>query len=182
VFRRDCLRIEMSELTLFAVHFKAPYPDADAAFPVRALEAQATRHLIENHFDDPSQAMWLILGDVNDPWHPAQPPATAPILPPFSVNLMERLPRDARWSYHDAWSGRYGHPDKMLASPALANTCANAVPNIQRQGLGLEAARYSGAPLPQTGHHRPHASDHAAIVIELDLTAPSLEQTSSSND
>lgn len=167
VFRRDCLRIELPGLTLFAVHFKAPYPDADAAFPVRALEAQATHHLIERHFDDPARAMWLILGDVNDPWHPAQPPATAPILPPFSVNLMERLPRGARWSYHDAWSGQYGRPDKMLASPALARACPHAVPDIHRQGLALEAARHSGAHLPQTGHHRPHASDHAAVVIEL---------------
>lgn len=167
VFRRDCLRVELPGLTLFAVHFKAPYPEASAAFPVRKLEARATRRLIERRFDDPAQAMWLILGDVNDPWHPAQPPATAPILPPFSVNLMERLPRDARWSYHDAWSGHYGRPDKMLASPALARACPDAVPDIHRQGLGLEAARHRGAHLPQTGHHRPHASDHAAVVIDL---------------
>lgn len=169
VFRRDCLRIEMPSLTLFAVHFKAPYPKASTAFPVRELEAQATRRLIERRFDDPAQAMWLILGDVNDPWHPAQPPATAPILPPFSVNLMERLPRGARWSYHDAWSGQYGRPDKLLASPALARACPDAVPDIHRQGLGLEAARHRGAHLPQTGHHRPHASDHAAVVIDLPL-------------
>lgn len=167
VFRRDGLRIELPGLTLFAVHYKAPYPDPATAFPVRKLEAQATRHLIERRFDDPTQAMWLILGDVNDPWHPAQPPATAPILPPFSVNLMERLPRDARWSYHDAWSGQYGRPDKMLASPALARACPDAVPAIHRQGLGFEAARHRGAHLPKTGHHRPHASDHAAVVIDL---------------
>ncbi len=169
VFRRDCLKVELPGLTLFAVHYKAPYPEASAAFPVRELEARATRRLIERHFDDPAQAMWLILGDVNDPWNPTRVLATASILPPFSVNLMERLPRDARWSYHDAWSGQYGRPDKMLASPALARVCPHAVPEIQRQGLGLEATRHSGAHLPQTGHHRPHASDHAAVVIELPL-------------
>ncbi len=169
VFRRDCLRIDLPGLTLFAVHFKAPYPDADAAFPVRALESQATRRLIDRRFDAPAGAMWLILGDVNDPWHPAQPPATAPILPPFSVNLMERLPLGERWSYHDAWSGQYGRPDKMLASPALARACPDAIPEIHRQGMGLEAARHTGAHLPQTGHHRPHASDHAAVVIDLNL-------------
>lgn len=169
VFRRDCLRVELPGLTLFAVHFKAPYPEASTAFPVRELEARATRRLIERRFDDPAQAMWLILGDLNDPWNPARAPATAPILPPFSVNLMERLPRDARWSYHDAWSGHYGHPDKMLASPALARACPHAVPDIHRQGLGLEAARHSATHLPQTGHHRPHASDHAAVVIDLPL-------------
>ncbi|HKL46589.1 MAG TPA: endonuclease/exonuclease/phosphatase family protein [Roseovarius sp.] len=166
IFRRDCLRIELPGLTLFAVHFKAPYPDPERAFRIRALEAEATSRLIARRFADPAKAMWLILGDLNDPWQPADPPATAPIRPPFSVDLLERLAPGQRWTRHDAWSDSYGRPDAMLASPALARRCPSAKPQIHRQGLGREASR---APrhLPGTGQHRPHASDHAALVLDL---------------
>ena len=39
LFRRDCLEITFPALTLFICHFKAPYPDAAATWPVRHLEA-----------------------------------------------------------------------------------------------------------------------------------------------
>ncbi len=171
IFRRDCLRVELASLTLFLVHFKAPYPDPDAARPVRALEAAALRALIDARFDDPARAMWLILGDLNDPWDAQAPPATAPVLPPFSVNLMDRVPQNARWSYHDAWSDRYGRPDQILASPALARACPDATPHILRHGMALEASRNLGPHFPDVGRHRPHASDHAALVIDIG-TAP----------
>ena len=167
VFRRDCLRVELPGLTLFLVHFKAPYPDAAATQGVRLLEAAAVRALIERRFADPAQAMWLVLGDLNDPWDGGAPSGTGPLMAPFSVNLLERRPEGDRWSYHDAWSGRYGHPDKMLASPALARACAGAVPEVHREGMGLEARRNRGPHLAGVGRHRPHASDHAAIVIDL---------------
>jgi endonuclease/exonuclease/phosphatase family metal-dependent hydrolase len=167
IFRRDCLRVDLAGLTVFACHFKAPYPDPAAAWPVRHLEAQAVRKLVEARFDKPEAAMWLIAGDLNDPVQPGREPATAPLRPPFSVSLMDRRPRGERWSYFDAWSGLYGRPDKLLASPALARAFADAVPEVIREGLGLEAHRHTGAHLPDVGRHRPHASDHAAIVVEF---------------
>ena len=75
----------------------------------------------------------------------------------------------ARWSAHDPWDDIYWRSDGMLASPALARACAGAVPELHREGLSLEAARHAGLHLPQVGHHRPHASDHAALVIDLPL-------------
>jgi hypothetical protein len=36
-----------------------------------------------------------------------------------------------------------------------------------RAGLGHEAARHEGPRLEGTGWHRPHASDHAALVVEF---------------
>jgi len=172
LFRRDCLRVELPGLTLFVAHFKAPYPDPEAARGVRMLESAAVRALIERRFSDPAQAMWLVLGDLNDPWDGDAPVATAPLMAPFSVNLMERRPEGDRWSYHDAWSGRYGRPDKMLASPALAAACPDAVPDIHREGMGLEARRNRGPHLQGVGEHRPHASDHAAVVLDLGRWPP----------
>ena len=167
IFRRDCLRVELGPLTLFVVHFKAPYPDAARTAPIRALEATAVRRLIEGRFPDPARAMWLVLGDLNDPWDEAGAKATAPLRAPFSVDLLGRLPLAQRWSHHDAWAHRYGHPNAMLASPALAGALPDAAPVILREGLGLEARRHTGTHLADVGHHRPHASDHAALVIDF---------------
>lgn len=169
IFRRDCLMARINGLTLFICHFKAPYPDAAAVWPIRHLEAQAVRRLIERYFPIPQLEPWLILGDLNGPAHPVPDRGNAltPLLDGFSVDLLTRLPETERWSYHNAETGLYARPDAMLASPALASAFADACPTFIREGLGRETTRYTGARLPEVGEHRPHASDHAGLVIEF---------------
>jgi endonuclease/exonuclease/phosphatase family metal-dependent hydrolase len=167
VFRRDCLLVEAGPLAVFTCHFKAPYPDPRAAWPVRRQEALATRALIERRFSDPASALWLIAGDLNEPFEPDGPPAIQPLLPPFSTDLMQRLPEDDRWTYYDIHSGSYGQPDALLASPALAARWPAVLPKVLRAGLAYEATRHQGAHLPGVGRHRPHASDHAALLLDL---------------
>jgi len=168
VFRRDCLEVDTGALTLFITHLKAPYPDADAVWPVRRAEALALRALIARRFDDPAGALWMILGDLNEPVHePRESRAIAPLLPPFTADLLDRVPADERWSWYEPHARLYGRPDAMLASPALARRFAAACPRIIRAGMGTEAARDPAPRLPGVGHHRPHASDHAAVVIDL---------------
>ena len=167
VFRRDCLRAGAGPLTLFVCHFKAPYPRVRRAWQIRRMEARAVRRLIEARFAEPAAALWLVLGDLNEPPDSADTPAIAPLLPPFSVDLLARLPPGRRWSWHDADRDDYGRPDALLASPALAGRFPNARPEILRAGLGHEAARHEGPRLEGTGWHRPHASDHAALVVEF---------------
>jgi len=166
VFRRDCLQARTGALTLFICHFKAPYPDPDSAAAIRRMEAQAVRGIITRAFPDPAAALWLVLGDLNEPVE-ADPPAIAPLLPPFSVDLVARLPADRRWSWFEPHGALYGQPDSLLASPALAARFPAARPEILREGLGLEARCNRGPHLPEVGHHRPHASDHAALVVEF---------------
>jgi endonuclease/exonuclease/phosphatase family metal-dependent hydrolase len=169
VFRRDCLEATVGRLTLFVCHFKAPYPDAAASWPVRRAEALAVRRLVERRFPAPGEALWLILGDLNEPSaDAAAEPATLPLLEDFAVDLADRMPESDRWSFHDAGSHRYSRPDALLASPALAAGWPNARPWLVREGLGLEANRYRGQHLPGVGLHRPHASDHAALAVEFD--------------
>lgn len=168
VFRRDCLLVRAGPLSVFHCHFKAPWPDPEAAWPVRRLEAEATRRLIARHFPDPSRGLWLIAGDLNEPCAANGPRATQPLLPPFSTDLMARLPAERRWTYFEPHSDSYGQPDALLASPALAARWPNAIPRILRAGLGYEATRHRGEHLPGVGRHRPHASDHAALLLDLD--------------
>ncbi|GAB4354650.1 MAG: endonuclease/exonuclease/phosphatase family protein [Oricola sp.] len=169
VFRRDCLSARAGALTLYVCHFKAPYPDPHGAWSVRRLEALAVRRLIERSFNDPAAAYWLVLGDLNEPLdEPRGERAIAPLTEGFSVDLVKRLPLERRWSYHLEDDDSYSRPDALLASPALAADWPDAVPFYLREGLARDAERYAGNRLPGVGEHRPHASDHAALVIDLD--------------
>ncbi len=169
VFRRDCLSVRLDALTLFLCHFKAPWPDPAAAWPVRALEARALRWLIDTRLGKDPQALWLIAGDLNEPSGPGAPgSALAPLVADgFAVDLMARMPDAARWTFHEPGNGRYGRPDALLASPALARRFPHARPTILREGLSQDAARHAGTRLQDVGKHRPHASDHAAVLIDL---------------
>ena len=170
VFRRDCLMAEARGITLFLCHFKAPYPDPASAWQVRRTEALAVRALIARRFADPAAALWLVLGDLNDPAvEDGRESAAVPLLGDFSVDLMARRPEGDRWTYLDPQTGRRSQPDGMLASPALARAWPRAVPQILRAGLGRETDAQPAAPhLPGVGRHRPHASDHAAVFLDLD--------------
>lgn len=167
LFRRDCLRAGVDAITFFICHFKAPWPDPEAAWAVRQLEAQGVRRLVERHFPDPAAALWLILGDLNDPRTPPEgrDRAIAPLTEGFAVDLGQRVPEAERWTWFDSEDKRRSRPDRMLASPALAARFPDAVPKVLRAGLGREAG--GGGRLTGTGYHRPHASDHAALYIDL---------------
>lgn len=169
VFRRDCLMISIGDLTLFACHFKSAYPDPDVAWQTRRLEALATRRIIERQFEVPEKAFWLIIGDLNEPGSisAGRGRAIHPIEGEFSIDLMQRLPESERWTYYDRHSGAYHCPDALLASPALARRWPDCKPFIIRKGLGDASVRLGGSRYAEVGRNRPHASDHAAVIIDL---------------
>lgn len=169
VFCRDCLQVTVSGLTLFLCHFKAP-GDAPMVFSQRRLEALAVRALIERHLARGGGTHWLVLGDLNEPAEvPRGLQAIAPLLPPFSVDLLERLPEAERWTWASPDGNLSGRPDAMLAAPALAARFPAAIPRVLREGLGAEVFGHAGPDLrlPGVGTHRPHASDHCALLLDL---------------
>ncbi len=168
LFRRDCLMLRIGRLTLVLCHFKAPYPDADRAWAVRRMEAEGVRRLIARRFADPAAALWLIAGDLNEPaTEPCGERAIAPIIGDFSVDLLARLPEAERWSFALPDLGITGRPDALLASPALGRAWPRARPRVLRAGMSREVMQFGGARLPGVGRHRPHASDHAALVVDF---------------
>jgi endonuclease/exonuclease/phosphatase family metal-dependent hydrolase len=177
VFCRDCLEAEIGGLTLFLCHFKAPYPDPSVTHAARRLEALAVRRLVKRRFPEPASALWLILGDLNEPDArvPLAEKATAPLLDGFAVDLLERRPQGQRWSYHEPHREAYSRPDALLASPALAERYPEACPRLFREGMGLQAGLYPGPRLHGVGEDRPHASDHAAVLIDFVDSPPSRE-------
>ena len=161
VFRRDCLEVGFGALTLFVCHLKAPYPDRDRAAAIRALEARAIRRVIETALPDPATQPWMILGDLNSPvgTDAGKDAALRPLLDGFATDLMDRIPASEDWTFAMPDTGERLRPDAMLASPALARCAGDTVPRVERRGM--DSAR------PEVGSPRPHASDHAAIWIDL---------------
>lgn len=169
VFRRDCLEVRFGALTLFACHLKAPYPDQSRAAKIRGLEAQAIRQVIEASLKHPVEHLWMILGDFNTPvgMDAGKDDALRPLLDGFSIDLMARMPEGETWTYVMPDTGEHLRPDGMLASPALADRANHAVPGIERHGMDSTASHGAGYLCSEAGSPRPHASDHAAIWIDL---------------
>ncbi|MCR8547207.1 endonuclease/exonuclease/phosphatase family protein [Salipiger sp. P9] len=161
VFRRDCLEARFGALTLFVVHFKAPSPEPARAWALRRMEAEAVRRLLPRG----REALWLVVGDLNEP-RDSGARAIAP-LEEAGVDLGLRLPEAGRWTYYEPHVGAHHRPDALIASPALAERFPRAVPRVLHRGLGHEAGPGQGTRLPGVGHHRPHASDHAALMLDL---------------
>lgn len=182
IFRRDALEIDIpfgaETLTLYVVHFKAMGRNRSETAPVRAAEAMAVRRLIERRFAKPADALWMIVGDLND--HVERDGAPEPehglgafFDDGFAVDLIARIadPRD-RWTYHYAPLDIYAHPDGMLVSPALAARTAHAVPTILRAGMWRIATCYDGPRYEEVGATRPRASDHALAFVDLPIDRP----------
>lgn len=169
IFRRDCLMATVRSLTLVVCHFKAPYPDPETAWNVRRREALAVRHLIRQRFPDNDAGYWLILGDLNEPSQAlaGKDSAISPLTEDFGIDLLARVPAADRWTYLERDAHRRSCPDTMIASPALARDWPNARPIIVREGMGREVGDGRAGHLGGVGWHRPHASDHAALVIEF---------------
>lgn len=168
LFRRDCLEVLVGGLWLYLCHFKAPWPDARSAWPVRRLEAEAVRWLIARRFSDPSAGLWLVLGDLNEPAdEPSDEGRASAPLHRTAVDLLERRPKGDRWSYRAPDGGPLSRPDALLASPAVAARWPKARPRLIRAGLSQEVGQAAGPRLAGVGQHRPHASDHAALTLDL---------------
>lgn len=167
VFRRDCLAAQCGPLWVFVCHFKASAPDDELGRAIRRAEAHAVRRVIERCIADPADALWLALGDFNA-HDAAGEEDLRPLTHNFAVDLCARMPADERWTYFQPWTGGYSCPDRLFASPALAERCEGA-PTILKSGLGRAARAHAGPRLDGVGETRPHASDHALLMIDLDI-------------
>ena len=193
VFRRDCLevdtRVDGRPLTIYVCHFKSmgfrfepglPYPSQNPrmiTMPIRVAEALAVRRIIETRFgrDGAALANWVICGDLNDyvyrEGEAVAPNGVEPLIGDgFAVNLIDRLPKQERWTHFYPKDGQRSQLDYILASPALAKANPSAKPDIIRAGMpnrvpGIETlTRY-----PRIGWARPNACDHCPVAVTLSI-------------
>jgi endonuclease/exonuclease/phosphatase family metal-dependent hydrolase len=179
VFRRDALevttRVGQRELVVFVCHFKSMAEGREETMPLRIAEATAVRRIVERRFDDPAEANWLIVGDLNDHTVDQEGDPIESGLDPlledgFCENLVARLPAAERWTHYFPSERTKNQLDYVLASPAVAQRNPDARPDIVRRGQpwrvpGLDdLERY-----PRVGYDRPKASDHCPVAVTLEI-------------
>ncbi|MBF0612935.1 MAG: endonuclease/exonuclease/phosphatase [Magnetococcales bacterium] len=171
LFSRDCLEVEVAVkekvLHLYVNHFKSKLGSPQESDAKRLAQAKRVAELVDLRWKkEQYQGNFIILGDLND--FPTSAPLAPLVKHPDLVNVVERLPKEERWTHYYAGDKSYNQIDYLLLSKALANKNANP-PTIVRSGLPLRASRHTGPRLPGVGQDRPKASDHSALVMELVL-------------
>jgi endonuclease/exonuclease/phosphatase family metal-dependent hydrolase len=174
LFRRDCLELDFSFVSIFVCHFKAPYPDVAKAHLIREAEARAVRKIVEARFIDRETARWIILGDFNEPaaGQESQPSALNVFRDGFAVDLLDRLAPGRDWTYEFGRNHRHSRPDGLFVSPRLAQEYPDLCPKILRTGMKPTRVHRTDDAHPPD---RPHASDHALVYADfthLEDTAP----------
>ncbi|MBA8900849.1 MULTISPECIES: endonuclease/exonuclease/phosphatase family protein [unclassified Phyllobacterium] len=196
------VRIGGRPLTLFVSHFKSMGPPRNgldgrtASMPVRMAEARAVRRIIENRFagsGGPADKHWVICGDFNDyrerviiggdsmggytfePVREAASSVDVLLEGGFCENLVERRPVMDRWTLYHTRGPEERHLcqlDYILASPALARTNSDAVPDIIRRGQPYRTIFPPDQKVemfPRIGWDRPKASDHCPVAVTFDV-------------
>ncbi|MFG0329966.1 MAG: endonuclease/exonuclease/phosphatase family protein [Phycisphaerales bacterium] len=172
LFSRDCLEIDIDvngkTLSLYINHFKSMIGGRDATRDRRLEQVGRTREIIDGWWQPSNfEGNYAVLGDFND--YPEDNSSLAQLLDhPNLVNVVERLPADERWTHFFAGGNEYRQLDFILLSETLADANAN-MPEIMRKGLPWRADRYAGERFPEVGERVPKASDHAPLVMELEL-------------
>ena len=162
----------------------------------RAAEATAVRRIVEDKFATSGGAAskrWVICGDFNDyrervviggdslvgyTFAPiSEPISSLDILlnDGFCENLVERRPAMDRWTLYHTRGPEERHLcqlDYILASPALARSNANVVPDIIRRGQPYRTIFPPDQKVelfPRIGWDRPKASDHCPVSVTLSM-------------
>jgi endonuclease/exonuclease/phosphatase family metal-dependent hydrolase len=171
VFSRDCLEVglQLSQHTILPVfvnHFKSMVGGRAQTMARRRLQAEAVVRILKERFgNDPGEAAWVVLGDLND-YLPS--PGLEPLLgQPWVENVVARLPQPERWTHYYDDRQEYKQLDYLLLSKVLARANPQAVPEIERRGMPKRATEYTGPRFEGVGRNEPKASDHCPVVIEI---------------
>ena len=176
IFSRDCLELDISfrgggTITLFVNHLKSMMEGRARTRPRREIQAAAVKEIVKERFGpNPGQNPFMILGDLNDYLETdANGPSGILEIAGWDQveNVVGRLPADERWTHYYDDGDEYRQLDYILVSQALRQKVKNL--EIERRGLPLRAQRYGGPRFRGVGKHSPKASDHCAVVVELEV-------------
>lgn len=175
IWSRDCLEVDVKVTgkiaTLYINHFKSMMGGRDATDARRRRQAEGVVELIRDRFDDPAQAPWVIVGDLNDYYHKdgtPEPSALEPLkIGEFCHDMLARLDDEERWTHYWAGGDEYTQLDYVLVSPLVDAKTVDTDVQVVRRGTPYRAKRYTGERFPRTGYDRPKASDHCPLVAEV---------------
>jgi endonuclease/exonuclease/phosphatase family metal-dependent hydrolase len=197
VFRRDSLELETrlkdKTVTIFVCHFKSMGGGRAESMGMRQLEAIAVRELIHRKFDDPANALWVVMGDLNDyrleirvskaagddgrfpetvkVLGDNQPSGVDPLIKDgFGFNTLELLPESERWTHYYPAQRHKTQLDYIIASPAMKERISKD-PIIVRRGMPFRVPNTDDVKrYPRIGWDRPKASDHCPLVVQFDVS------------
>jgi endonuclease/exonuclease/phosphatase family metal-dependent hydrolase len=173
VFSRDCLEADIKAgnqiLTLFVNHFKSMMGGRAQTKARRQKQAAEVKKIVTDRFGktNTGSAAWIIAGDLNDfidgkegiagvtSWNQVE-------------NVLDRLPSDERWTHFFEREDEYRQLDYLLVSKGLSGASPGK-PVLVRDGLCLNADRYTGPRFPGIGPSSPAASDHCPLIFSVNL-------------
>jgi endonuclease/exonuclease/phosphatase family metal-dependent hydrolase len=168
-FSRDCLEVEVSvteekRLTLLVNHFKSQIGGGEER---RKEQADRVTEIVKGRFGDILEGNFVVAGDLNDGPHA---PEFESLMGLGLENVVEaRLPEEERWTHYYK-AGRLAEQlDYLLLSPELSASNPDAVPHIERRGLGSDIDHYQGERFDANVTGANGASDHCPIFIELEV-------------
>ncbi len=181
LFSRDCLEVDVDTggglLTLYVNHFKSMLDPGSGGktgrqttHAKRQRQVEAVIQLVKDrHGERPGEAPFIVLGDFNDYLEDDDQGESAirDLVEWDQVeNVVARRAADDQWTHFYDGKDEYRQLDYMLLSKSLADASA-AVPEIMRKGMPLAATRYAGERFTGIGQHKPIASDHCPVVMEV---------------
>lgn len=172
LFSRDCLVAEFNvsgkSLTLYVNHFKSMMEGRAETKSKRVEQAKKVGKLITERWGGADfQGNFIVVGDFND--YPEGDTSLRTLLShPGLVNVIDRLPAEVRWTHFYAGGNEYRQLDYLLLSKSL-DALSPSPPEIMRKGLPFRAERYTGERFPNVGEDNPKASDHAPMVMDINL-------------
>lgn len=185
VFSRDCLEVDIDvgnsePLSLFVNHFKSMIPTRGRTRAKRVEQVHTVREIVKARFRGQlAEGRFVVLGDFNDyPADDAEGQTAIRELVEWDAveNVVNRLPAGDRWTHYYDDRDKASQLDYVLVSKALARANPDAKPEVMRQGMPRRVAQYAGPLNPYTGpwfkpvgEDRPKASDHAPVIIELEV-------------
>lgn len=177
LFSRDCLEVDVDvggerPLTVFANHLKSMMGGREETKPKRERQAAAVREIVTGRFGpNPGEHPFVVLGDLNDymATDDQGSPGIGSLVEWEEVeNVVTRRAADDQWTHFYKSRKSYTQLDYLLLSNRLAEANPQP-PEIMRKGMPGRAERYTGERFFGVGWDEPKASDHCAVVIDLDL-------------
>ncbi|WP_205520447.1 endonuclease/exonuclease/phosphatase family protein [Tropicibacter sp. Alg240-R139] len=173
-FSRDCLRAEIEvdggTLTLYGNHFKSMMGGRKKTRARRLEQSERVSAILREDWGDNLDGDFLVLGDLND--YPQKGGGTTTSLgsllnEPELVNIVDRLPKNDRWTHYWAGGREYRQLDYLLLSKSLDDASGKPVPMRVLDGLPWRADRYEGDRFEDVGDDSPKASDHVPLFVDV---------------
>lgn len=154
LFSRDCLEVALDlnksgskKLTVFINHFKSKLVQGDTpqekaaaskkADEKRRRQANKVINILKKRFlgGEYKKQLFAVVGDLND--EPDSYPLSSLVGKTNLENALDRLPPEERWTHYYKSGGQVSQFDYLLLSPALSLASNQALPVINRIGLGF---------------------------------------------